>query len=55
MVPLRNPQVVSLRGYLFAYLPILSAWVMACDGTLPDDFSAYLSATISPSDSFKPE
>ena len=55
MVPLRNPHVVSRRGFLFAYLPILSAWVMACDGTLSDDFSAHLGAHISPSDSFKPE
>jgi hypothetical protein len=55
MVLLRNPHMAVVWGFLFAYLPILSAWVMACGGTLSYDCSVSLGSCTSPSDCFKSE
>ena len=42
MVPLQHPHETGLWGFLFACLPILSAWAMAGGWMLSDDFSSRL-------------
>jgi hypothetical protein len=40
MVPQQNPHGATRWGFLFACLPILSAWVITCGGMLSADFSS---------------